>query len=54
MMATSKKSRDFRYYFSIFWKILCTTTIMQSFITRAKDVRELRDVRELSNIIARA
>ena len=54
MMVASKKSRDLGYYFSIFWKILCTTTIMQSFLTRAKYVRELRDVRELSNIIARA
>ena len=27
-----KKSRDLDYYFGILWKILCSTTLMQSFI----------------------
>ena len=30
-----KTSRDPDYYFGMFWKILCSTTLLQSFITRA-------------------
>ena len=33
MMTSSKKSRDFDYYFVFFLKIFCSTTLMQSFIT---------------------
>ena len=35
MMALSKNSRDLDYYFGIFWKILCSATLMQSFIASA-------------------
>ena len=31
---SSKKSCELGYYFSIFWKILCSTTFTQCFITR--------------------
>ena len=30
-----KKSRNVDYYFGIFWKILCSTTLMQNFIVTA-------------------
>ena len=30
MMTSSKTSRDFDYYFGIFWKTLCSTNLMQS------------------------
>ena len=35
MMTSSKMSRYLDHYFSIFWKLLCSTTLMQSFIVRA-------------------
>ena len=30
-----KKSYYHDYYFDVFWKILCSTTLIQSFIARA-------------------
>ena len=30
-----KTSRDLRYYFDTFWKILCSTTFKQSLATKA-------------------
>ena len=36
-----KNSRDFDYYFGIFWKILCIATVTQSFIARALMVQDL-------------
>ena len=34
-MAQYKNSRDLGYYFSIFWKILCIATFIQSFVAKA-------------------
>ena len=45
-MISSKKSRDLDYYFAIFWKILCSTTLMQSFIARAYLVTRLFNVKK--------
>ena len=35
MMTLPKNSGDLAYDSGIFWKILCGTTLMQSFIARA-------------------
>ena len=40
-MTSSKKSSDLDYYFIIFWKILCSTALLQSFIARAYLVQDL-------------
>ena len=34
MMTPSKNSDEFDYYFSSSWKVLCSTTLMQTFTTR--------------------
>ena len=41
MMKSPKKSRDLDYHFGIFWKILRSTTHMQSFIRSASLVQDL-------------
>ena len=38
MMTSSKNSRDLDFYFGIFWKILCSTTLMQSFIAMGAEL----------------
>ena len=41
MITSSKKSRDFDYCFCVFWKMLCSTTLMQGFIGRDYLVQDL-------------
>ena len=41
MITSSKKSRDFDSCFCVFWKMLCSTTLMQGFIGRDYLVRDL-------------